>query len=83
MSDTSYFDAYMRGKRSSSHKWKTLMREFSNLRDTICTVQPMTMNTGQTFTIRSGTYTIASPTTIPPNTTIRGEGFRPTYMRNS
>jgi len=100
MSDTSYFDAYMRGERSYSYrmshinKWKpvgldsihiSLIRHsMPNLvADDFIGVQPMTRPIGQIFTIRPGTYTLNSTVTIPPNTTIRGEGFCPTYMRNS
>ena len=99
MSDTSYFDAYMRGERSRDYKrkreWDDFVSRYSihislirgsmpNLvADDFVGVQPMTTSTGQTFTLRPGTYTLNSTVTIPPITTIRGEGFRPTYMRNS
>lgn len=32
MTKTPYYDAYMRGERSSSYEWKTLMRDFSNFK---------------------------------------------------
>ena len=63
MSDTSYFDAYMRGERSRDYirkrKWDDFVIRWRKL------------------------SSFDFPITIPPNTTIRGQGFRPTYMRNS
>jgi len=94
MSDTSYFDAYMRGERSRDYKLKVAGfgpilisltgRSMPNLMAYDLTgVQPMTRPTGQTFTLRLGPCTINNRITISPNTTIRSERFRPTYMRNS
>ena len=94
MSDNSYFDAYMRGERSNSHKMKaagfdrihiSLIRHLmSNLvAHDYVGVQPMTRPISQIFTIPPGTYTFNNTVTLPPNITIRGQGFRSTYMRTS
>jgi len=66
MSDTPYFDAYMKGARSQSYKWKTfgpvagfdpilislIRRSMPNLfASDLHGVQPMSTPTGQTFTL--------------------------------
>jgi hypothetical protein len=90
MKNISYFDAYMRGERSSSHKMKVagfdpilinlIRHSMPNLvaRDLVG-IQPMTRNTGQTFTLRPGTYTIDRPITLPPNTTIKSRALKAEY----
>lgn len=88
MSETPYFDAYMRGERSSSHKFKSLgpggfdpalMRLIRHSMPDLVAydltgVQPMTAPTGQTFTLCYGNYSRDIPI---------GEYFSPRYMRNS
>jgi hypothetical protein len=82
MSNTPYFDAYMRGERSRDYKKKREWDDFVRRWIKLGSFQQVTTSTGLTFTIRPGTYTI-DRIILPPNTSIRGEGFRPTYMRNS
>ena len=75
MSETPYFDAYMRGERSKSYKW----RNYEYWRNPCREVEP----TLQTITIPPGTYYIDNFITPLRGTRIRGEGFRPTYIINS
>jgi hypothetical protein len=61
MSDTSYFDAYMRGERSRDYKRKREWDDFVRRCSKLISFQKMTTSTGLTFTIRPGTYYINNP----------------------
>jgi len=83
MSETPYFDAYMRGERSRDYKRKREWDDFVRRWMKLSSFQKMTTSTGLTFTIPPGTYTLNSTVTNPPNITIRGRGFRSTYRRTA